>query len=239
MTELDNSLRLSPEQQAPLVAKLQAAEFRERDMPIDLLGAGLWIAYAVLALVWFRRVAQRRTSQWLATVRERVVAALVTRQMARGLESVQGRLPRAQDSRKDEESSPRQVCDDREKSVDLAGPLLPAIERTLSQRPTFNDELAKPRTAATTWASVERAALCPESANKNQPQMRNSAASGAEVAEAARRERVEGLTGSITKSQSRRRCGFQDFQAQVQSDPGFKKNTVPNTHRAFQGSNKL
>ena len=86
------------------------------------------------------------------------------------------------------------------------------------------------------FMSVERAALCPESANKNQPQMRNTAASGAE---AARRERVEGLTGSITDSQSRRRCGFHDFQAQVQSDPGFKKNTVPNTHRAFQGSNKL
>jgi len=49
VTALDNSPRLSPEQQAPLVAKLQEAEFRESDMSSDLLGAGLWIAYAVLA----------------------------------------------------------------------------------------------------------------------------------------------------------------------------------------------
>jgi hypothetical protein len=93
VTVLDTSQRLSPEQQAQWVAKLQAAEFREPDMPSDLLGAGLWIAYAVLALVWFRSVAQRRSLRWLATVCERVVAPMVARQMVRGLESVKWRRP--------------------------------------------------------------------------------------------------------------------------------------------------
>jgi hypothetical protein len=49
-------------------------------MSSDLLGAGLWIAYAVLALVWFRCEAPRRILPWLTTVRERVVAPMVVRQ---------------------------------------------------------------------------------------------------------------------------------------------------------------
>ena len=95
MTVLDTSQRLSPQQQAQWVAKLQEAEFREPDMPSDALGVGLWIAYGVFALGWFRCMARRRTSQWRIIVGKRVVAALVTRQMARGLESVKGQRPRA------------------------------------------------------------------------------------------------------------------------------------------------
>jgi hypothetical protein len=49
----------------------------------------------------------------------------------------------------------------------------------------------------------------------------------------SRREREKGLTGSITESQPRRRWGVQDFQAQVQSDPGFKKHTVPKDSSRF------
>jgi hypothetical protein len=87
VTVLDNSLRLSSEQQAPLVAKLQQAEFREPDMSSDWLGTGLWIAYVVLAFVWFHSVGQRGRLRWLKTVRARVVAPLVARQRVRYLES--------------------------------------------------------------------------------------------------------------------------------------------------------
>lgn len=95
MNGLDNTLRLSPQQQAQWVAKLHDVEFREPDLSSDLLGAGLWIAYAVFALVWFHNVAQRRTFRWLATVGERVVVPLVARQAVRGLERLKGQRPRA------------------------------------------------------------------------------------------------------------------------------------------------
>jgi hypothetical protein len=91
---LDNSLRLSPQQQAQWEAKVHEAEFREPDISSDLLGAGLWIAYAVFALVWFRGVAQRRTLRWLATVGERVVAPLIARQRVRYLENEKVLEPR-------------------------------------------------------------------------------------------------------------------------------------------------
>jgi hypothetical protein len=82
---LDNSPRLTPNQQAPLVAQLHKYEFREPDLSSDLLGAGLWIAYAVLAGVWLRGVAKRRTLRWLLAVQRRVVAPMVARQTVRGL----------------------------------------------------------------------------------------------------------------------------------------------------------
>jgi hypothetical protein len=92
---LDNSPRLSPEQQAPLVAQLQKAEFRERDLPSDMLGAGLWMAYAVLAMVWLRMVAKRRTLRWLFAVRRRVVAPMVARYPVWGVERVKEQRPGA------------------------------------------------------------------------------------------------------------------------------------------------
>jgi hypothetical protein len=95
VTVLDTSQRLSPQQQAQWVAKLQEAEFREPDMPSDALSAGLWIAYGVFALVWFRSMARRRTSRWIVTIRKRVGAVMVARQTVRGLESVKGQRPRA------------------------------------------------------------------------------------------------------------------------------------------------
>jgi hypothetical protein len=95
VTVPDTSQRLSSEQQAQWVAKLQAAEFREPDIPSDLLGAGLWIAYAVLALVWFRSVPQRRILRWLASVREGVAVPMVASQTVRGLQSVKGERPPA------------------------------------------------------------------------------------------------------------------------------------------------
>ncbi len=96
MPLLDNSLRLSPQQQAQWVAKVREAEFREPDISSDLFGPGLWIAYALFALVWFRSLAQRRTLRWLATVGERVVAPLVARVAVRGFERLKGERPRAQ-----------------------------------------------------------------------------------------------------------------------------------------------
>jgi hypothetical protein len=92
---LDNPVRLSPEQQAPFLAEIQKAEFREPDLSSDLLGAGLWIAYAVLALVWLRMVAQRRTLRWLFAVRRRVVAPMVWRFAVWGIERAKGQRPQA------------------------------------------------------------------------------------------------------------------------------------------------
>jgi hypothetical protein len=63
---------LTPAQQAQWVATLHAVEYHEPDLSGDLLGAGLWIAYAALALFWFRVGAQRRTLRWLVTARERI-----------------------------------------------------------------------------------------------------------------------------------------------------------------------
>ncbi len=90
----NNGLRLGQAQQAPMVAKLNEAEFRDRDLSCDLLGAGLWIAYAALALVWFRGVMRRRTAMLLATVRERIATFMVARPEGRGLKTVKGLRPR-------------------------------------------------------------------------------------------------------------------------------------------------
>jgi hypothetical protein len=91
---LDNSPRLSPEQQAPLIAKLQSAEFREPDLASDLLGEGVWIAYAVFALVWFHSLSRRELSHWVVTAREKFVAPMVARQRVRGLAWGKGLRPR-------------------------------------------------------------------------------------------------------------------------------------------------
>ena len=79
IVDMENCQRLTPEQQAQWVAKIREAEFHEPDLSSDLLGAGLWVACAALALVWFRSVAQRRTLGWLTTVGPRVVALIVAR----------------------------------------------------------------------------------------------------------------------------------------------------------------
>ncbi|HEV3303823.1 MAG TPA: hypothetical protein VG055_29485 [Planctomycetaceae bacterium] len=92
--DMDNCQRLSPEQQAQWVAKLHEAEFHEPDLSSDLLGAGLWIAYAVLALVWLRMVAQRRTLRWLFVVRRRVVAPMVVRYAVWSAQRVKEQRPR-------------------------------------------------------------------------------------------------------------------------------------------------
>ena len=55
------------------MAKLQQLEFREPDLASELLGDGLWIAYAVFALVWLNSIARRQKSRWLTTVREGLV----------------------------------------------------------------------------------------------------------------------------------------------------------------------
>jgi hypothetical protein len=77
---------LTPAEQAQWVATLHAVEYHEPDLASDLLGTGLWIAYAALALFWFRCIAQRGTLRWLLTARERIVVPLVARQRARYLE---------------------------------------------------------------------------------------------------------------------------------------------------------
>ncbi|HET6326187.1 MAG TPA: hypothetical protein VFG04_16030 [Planctomycetaceae bacterium] len=78
---------LTPAQQAQWVATLQSVEYHESDLSTDLLGAGLWIAYAALALFWFRAIARRQALGWLRTAREQVVIPAVARYRARALES--------------------------------------------------------------------------------------------------------------------------------------------------------
>jgi hypothetical protein len=88
-------LRLTPEQQSisPLTAEQQAANLREiqkafyhePDLSSELLGAGLWVAYAVLAFVWFRILARRHVALWLGIIGEWVVAPIVARRRARPL----------------------------------------------------------------------------------------------------------------------------------------------------------
>jgi hypothetical protein len=95
IVDMDNCERLTPEQQAQWVAKIRELEFHEPDLSSDLLGAGLWIAYAVLALVWLRMVAQRRTLRWLFVVRRRVVAPMVVRYAVWGAQRVKEQSPRA------------------------------------------------------------------------------------------------------------------------------------------------
>jgi hypothetical protein len=68
---------LTPAQQAQWVATLHAVEYHEPDLSSDLLGAGLWIAYAALALFWFRVGAQRRSLRWLLIARERIAHARI------------------------------------------------------------------------------------------------------------------------------------------------------------------
>jgi hypothetical protein len=92
---LDNSPGLTAQEQAPLIAHLHKCEFREPDLSTDLLGAGWWLAYAVLALVWLRTVAKRRTLRWLLAVQRRVVAPMVARQTVRGLAIVTRQQERA------------------------------------------------------------------------------------------------------------------------------------------------
>src|SRR5580704_16927219 len=51
---LDNQVGLTPEQQAQNLLALQRAEFRPWELSPDLITAGLWIAYALFALMWLR-----------------------------------------------------------------------------------------------------------------------------------------------------------------------------------------
>ena len=83
MTVLDSSLHLSLERQSPLIAKLQRAEFRGSDMASCLVGGGLWIAYAVFALVWFHSMAAADLNE---ADNERVIVPMVASLELRGLE---------------------------------------------------------------------------------------------------------------------------------------------------------
>jgi hypothetical protein len=94
VTELNKSPRLSAKQQAQWVAKLQQLEFREPDLASELLGDGLWIAYAVFALVWLNSVARRQKSRWIIAVRERLVVPIATRLRVRDFAWVKGLRPR-------------------------------------------------------------------------------------------------------------------------------------------------
>jgi hypothetical protein len=93
---LDNSPRLSTEQKAGLLTQLHRAEFQEKDLSSDMLGAGVWLIYAALALAWFRGVAWRRASAWLAAgVRTRGVTVTTARQKGRRLVGKAFDRPRA------------------------------------------------------------------------------------------------------------------------------------------------
>ncbi|HXY34045.1 MAG TPA: hypothetical protein VEI07_07450 [Planctomycetaceae bacterium] len=85
MGAVDKSLRVTPQEEAGLIAQIKKADFHEPDLASELLGEGLWLAYALMALIWFRRVMRRRTARWLLAVQRRVVAPMVARQTARGL----------------------------------------------------------------------------------------------------------------------------------------------------------
>jgi hypothetical protein len=86
LTPQQQSIRpLTAEQHAANLREFQKAIYHERDLSSDLLGAGLWVAYAVLAFVWFRAVARRHVAFWLATIGERVVVPIVARRRVRSL----------------------------------------------------------------------------------------------------------------------------------------------------------
>jgi hypothetical protein len=85
---LDHGPRLTAEQQAQWVATLHAVEYHEADLPSDWLGAGLWIAYAALALLWCRSVAWREKMASVWPVRATAAIPQIARRSARPRETV-------------------------------------------------------------------------------------------------------------------------------------------------------
>jgi hypothetical protein len=79
---------LTAEQQAANLRQFEQAIYREPDLASEWLGAGLWVAYAVLALVWFRIFARRHAIRWLVAVRERVAVSIFARKKVSTLASV-------------------------------------------------------------------------------------------------------------------------------------------------------
>jgi hypothetical protein len=93
----DRAGLLTPAQQAQWVAKIHSLDYQEPVLSSDLLGPGLWIAYAGLALFWFRGVAPRRTLRWLMTTCKSIGATVLARYRARSLEiAKEVARPRAQ-----------------------------------------------------------------------------------------------------------------------------------------------
>jgi hypothetical protein len=76
---LDNQMALTPEQQAQNLLALQRAEFRPWELSPDLITAGLWIVYALFALMWFRTALRQNEGQWRAWARERILVPVVVR----------------------------------------------------------------------------------------------------------------------------------------------------------------
>ncbi len=76
---LDDQLGLTPEQQEQNLLALQRAEFRPWELSPDLITAGLWIAYALFALMWFRTALRQSEGQWQAWARERILVPVVAR----------------------------------------------------------------------------------------------------------------------------------------------------------------
>ena len=76
---LDNQVGLTPEQQAQNLFALQRAEFRPWELSPDLITAGLWIAYALFALMWFRMALRQNEGRWQAWARARILVPVVAR----------------------------------------------------------------------------------------------------------------------------------------------------------------
>jgi hypothetical protein len=76
---LDNQVGLTPEQQAQNLLALQRAEFRPWELSPDLITAGLWIVYALFALMWFRTALRQNEGQWRAWARERILVPVIAR----------------------------------------------------------------------------------------------------------------------------------------------------------------
>src|ERR1700678_2378868 len=70
---LDDQLGLTSEQQAQNLLALQRAEFRPWELSPDLIAAGLWIVYALFALMWCRTALRQNEGQWRAWARERIL----------------------------------------------------------------------------------------------------------------------------------------------------------------------
>jgi hypothetical protein len=89
MPRLDSTQHLSAEEQAMNSIALQRAESREPDdMPTEWLNVGIWLAYAILALVWCRALTQGRMGTWLAAARLRLAPVLAARRRIRSLQAV-------------------------------------------------------------------------------------------------------------------------------------------------------
>ncbi len=81
---LDNLPVLTPEQQSRNVLALEHAEFRPWELSPDLITAGLWIAYGLFAVMWFRTALRQNEggqseSAWLLWGRGRILVPVVAR----------------------------------------------------------------------------------------------------------------------------------------------------------------